>query len=104
MSVQVGNLHLKSIVRDLNGQIINLRDDSNGGWIIRNRQIVNPERWEELQKIERDKQEAAKAITLQKVEKNAPDRNTAPSKVDALEKRVEGMESKLDLILAALKK
>ena len=88
----------------MNGNIINMIDELNGGWIIRNRQIVNQARWDELQKIEQDKREAAKAITHAVNNPNAPDRTVVPSKVDALEQRVNGLDAKLDQILNALKK
>lgn len=94
----------KSTVRDLNGNIINMIDESDGGWIIRNRQVVNQEKYQELLKKEEDKKLAAQAIIHQKVDDNAPDRTVAPSKVEALEKRVEDMDSKLDAILKAIKK
>ncbi len=94
----------KSIVKDMNGNIINMIDELNGGWIIRNRQVVNQARWDELQKIEQDRRDAAKAITLAVNNPQAPDRTAAPSKVDALEQRVNGLDAKLDQILNALKK
>lgn len=94
----------KSIVRDLQGNIINLLDEDGGGWIIRNRQVVNQERYDEMLRKEADKKLAAQAILNQKVDEQAPDRTVPPSKVDALEKKVEGMETKLDAILQALSK
>lgn len=99
-----GHMARKSTVRDLNGNIINMIDESDGGWIIRNRQVVNQEKYQELLKKEEDKKLAAQAIIHQKVDDNAPDRTVAPSKVEALEKRVEDMDSKLDAILKAIKK
>jgi len=103
------HLMRKSTMRDINGNIINLIDEATGGYIIRNRQVVDQERWEELQKIERDKQEAAKAITqaVGATPKVVAERNggkVEETKVEALEKKVEGMESKLDKILKALEK
>lgn len=88
----------------MNGNIINMIDELNGGWIVRNRQIVNQTRWDELQKIEQDKREAAKAASLAVNNPQAPDRTAAPSKVDSLEQRVNGLDAKLDQILNALKK
>ena len=45
------SLRKKSILRDTNGQIINWLDEANGGWIIRNRQVVNQARYDqEVQK------------------------------------------------------
>lgn len=97
-----GQMSRKSIVKDLSGNIITLLDESDGGYIIRNRQIVNQAKWDEMVRKEKDKQEAAKAITMQKVDHNAPDRTIAPTKVDALEKRINEQDKKLDAILAAL--
>lgn len=111
-------------MRDLHGNIINMVDEANGGYIIRNRQVVNQERWEEILQQERDRQEAAKAIANQVESPNAHLRNQTPQfkdgeavvsetpktvepkidKVAELEKKVEGMESKLDAILNALQK
>ena len=97
-----GRMAKKSTVRDMNGRIINMVDETNGGYIIKNYQVVNQEAYNEILKKEEDRKLAAKAITMQKTEENAPDRTVAPSKVDALEKKVEGMETKLDAILKAL--
>jgi hypothetical protein len=108
-------LRKKSILRDTNGRIINWLDETDGGWIIKNRQVVNQERYDiELQK-EKDKHTASSAIAEQVVASPEnlalrtgiirTDSPTAdPSKVDELEKKVEGMESKLDAILSALAK
>ena len=100
----MGDLHKKKTVRNLSGEIIDMLDETNGGWIIRNKQVVNPERYAELQKIEQDKLVAAKAMAEQVSSPTAPDRTVAPSKVDVLEKKVAGMEGKLDEILKALNK
>lgn len=97
-------LSKKRIMRNISGEIIELLDEANGGYIIRNKQVVNPERWAELQKIEHDKQMAAKAITEQVSSPNAELRKSNPSKVDDLEKRVDGLDKKLDKILSALSK
>lgn len=94
----------KTIVRDLSGNIITLIDENDGGYIIRNRIVVNPEKWEAVVKKEKDKQEAAKAQFDQKIDPNAPDRTVAPSKVDALEKKVAGIENNITEILSLLKK
>jgi uncharacterized protein YceH (UPF0502 family) len=108
MSVQVANrMARKSVVKDLNGNIINLIDETDGGWIIRNRQVVNVEKYNALLQKEKDKQEAAKVVmdtSLHKNDPHAPDRTAAPSKMQELEKKVEGIESKLDQILNALNK
>lgn len=94
----------KSTVRDLSGNLITLIDENDGGYIVRNRQVVNPEKWNVLVQKEKDKQEAAKAQGMQKVDANAPDRTVAPSKVDALEKKVAGMENNIAEILKLLQK
>ena len=106
-----GRMARKSVVKDMNGNIINLIDETDGGWIIRNRQVVNPEKFEKMPQAERDRREAAlaasKAVSQSaevvaaragvKIEKT-------PDKVDALEKKVEGMESNIAEILKLLKK
>ena len=94
----------KSTVRDLSGNLITLIDENDGGYIVRNRQVVNPEKWNVLVQKEKDKQEAAKAQGMQKVDANAPDRTVASSKVDALEKKVAGMENNIAEILKLLQK
>jgi len=112
MSIQVADhLMRKSTMRDINGNIINLIDEANGGYIIRNRQVVNQERWDEMLKIEQDKREAALAVTKAIESPNAPLRNgTAQeaqkqiSKVNELEERLNKQDEKLDAILKALQK
>ena len=106
MTTQVGNLYRKRTVRRLNGQIIDMVDEANGGRIISNGLVVNQERFEELQKIEEDKKLAALAMT-QAI--NAPVqveamRTAQPGKMEELEKRINAQDEKLDAILAALKK
>ena len=105
------HLMRKSTMKDINGNIINLIDETNGGYIIRNRQVVNQERWEELLKIEQDKREAALAPTKAVESPNVHLRNgtaheatTQINKVDELEQRLNKQDEKLDLILQALKK
>lgn len=99
-----GHMARKSVTRDLQGNIINWIDESDGGWIIRNRQVVNQRKLDEYAQREKDRREAAKAVAEQRVDHSAPDRTAAPSKVDALEKRMDATDAKLDAILAALKK
>lgn len=97
----------KSVVKDLSGNIITMLDETDGGYIVRNRNIVNQEKWQEYLKKEEDKKIAAQAILHQKVDANAPDRTINPTqnaKVEALEKKVEDMDSKLDAILKAISK
>lgn len=97
-------LSRKRTIRNLSGEIIELLDEANGGYIIRKGQIVNPERWAEICKIEEDKRVAARAIAEQVVSPNAEERKASPSKVDKLEKKVADLDSKLDKILSALNK
>lgn len=109
MTVQVaGRMFRKSSTKDINGNLINMIDETDGGWIVRNRQIVNPEKWNEYQKREKDKQEAAKAIHHQKTDTNAPDRSVAPNQIDALKKEMgdfkKDVDEKFNAIMAALKK
>lgn len=97
----------KSVVKDLSGNIITMLDETDGGYIVRNRNIVNQEKWQEYLKKEEDKKIAAQAILHQKVDESAPDRTINPTqnaKVEALEKKVEDMDSKLDAILKAISK
>jgi len=106
-----GHMARKSVVKDTGGNIINLLDETNGGYIIRNRQIVNPERYAELQKLEEDRKIAAQAILHQVESPNAEMRNMPANqaqekvgKLEELEKRLDGQDSKLDAILLALNK
>lgn len=103
MSTTVGKLYKNKLVRDLNGNIIDWFDEANGGWIVMKRQVVNKEKWEEFLKKQKDKEQASKASTMQKVDPEAPDRTTPPGKLDELEKRMDGFEGKLDAILEAVK-
>lgn len=52
----------KRVVKDMRGNIIDLIDENDGGYIIRNRQIVNQEKYQEILKKEADKREAAQAM------------------------------------------
>lgn len=86
----------KSVTKDLAGNIINLIDETDGGWIIRNRQVVNPEKFQALVQKEKDRQEAAQAVTHQITDPNAPDRTAPPSKVTELENKIAELEAKLN--------
>lgn len=99
-----GHMARKAVTRDIRGQIINMMDETDGGWVIRNRQVVNPEKYQKILDVENDRKMAAQAIQHQKVEESAPDRTAAPSKIDALEARIDAQDGKLDAILAALTK
>jgi len=106
------NLRRKSILRDTSGNIITWLDEADGGYIVRNRQVVNQEKWNAILKAEEDKKIAAQASAEQvsapkhvealRSGKTLPTVNPQ-SKVDELEKKVDNMESKLDAILAKLK-
>lgn len=102
--INVGHLYRKRTVRNLRGEIVDLRDDTNGGVIISKGQIVNQGVINEMAAKEHDRQTAAQALTVQVESPHAEERVVAPSKMQELEKKVEGMESKLDAILNALKK
>jgi hypothetical protein len=88
----------------MSGEIIDLTDEANGGAIISKGRVVNQEAIDEMAKKEKDRQTAATALTVQVESPNAEVRNVAPSKLDALEKRIDAQDSKLDAILAALNK
>jgi len=104
-------LRKKSILRDTNGRIINWLDEANGGWIIKNRQVVNQARYDEELQKEKDKLTASSAIAEQVVAtpenlalRTGIIRTDNPSKVDELEKKVNDMDSKLEAILKAVAK
>lgn len=107
MSVQIaGHMSRKKVVKNMSGDIVDLFDEANGGWIIRKGEVVNHERYAEIQRQAEDDRIAAMA---QAEAVSAPpevieERQHAPSKMEELEKRVDGMDDKLDSILAALKK
>lgn len=121
MSVQVGTLYRKKKIMKLNGQVLELTDETNGGAIIRNGHVVNQDRYQELLQEEEDRKKAAQA--LQNATKADPAveaiRNgtataeaikvaqsvaSAPQKMEELEKRIEAQDAKLDAILKALQK
>lgn len=109
MSIQVApRMARKAIVKDLSGQVIDMIDEVNGGYIIKNRVIVNKERWAELQKIEEDKRLAAVASTMAITNPSAPDRTISPSAESGLRKEFaefkKDVDSKFDAILEVLKK
>lgn len=99
-----GRMARKSTVRDTSGNIINMMDEADGGWIIRNRQVVNQEKYQKMLDIEEDKKIAARAMAEQITRPDAPDRTVVPGKMEALEKRIDSQDAKLDAILAALSK
>ena len=52
----------RSVVRDLRGNIIDLIDETDGGYIIRKSQVVNQAKYDEILMKEADRKEAAQAI------------------------------------------
>lgn len=112
MTIRVANhLFKKRIVRNTAGQIIDWFDEADGGWIIQKGQIVNTQKYDEIQQKEKDKKEAAKAILFQKVDDVIPDRTVTATeavknstKLEELETRLNKQDEKLDAILNALKK
>ncbi len=107
-NVITGTLYKKMVRRDLSGNIIDFRDDANGGWIIRDRQIINQARIDELAKIEEDKRKAATAETNaiqappEVIEQRLGNPSASNAKMEVLEKRIDSQDAKLDAILLAL--
>lgn len=101
-NTQVGKLFKKSIVRGMDGGIRDMRDEANGGWIVRGGQVVNQEKWNEYAKIQKDKQEALKAASEPKIREDYPEHN--PAVASKLEERVDKMEETLAAILKAVQK
>lgn len=104
------HLYRRSIMRDFNGNIISMLDEADGGWIVKNRNVVNNEKWQRYLQIEQDKRDAASAVLLPLKEREADEAIIPPeiarpdTKISDLEKRVDTMDSKLDAILQAIKK
>ena len=73
-------------MKDMSGNIINLLDETDGGYIIRNRQVVNQEKYDAIVKKEQDRQEAAKAVTMQVSSPHAEERNAVPGKQQDMQK------------------
>lgn len=105
MSVNIApHLVHKQIVRNINGDIITLKDEENGGYIIRGGKVVNEEAWENYVKKEQDKQKARevsiKAITnpeeFTNTNASTEDRNTQPSKTEELEKKFDEFKKDVD--------
>jgi hypothetical protein len=105
MTVNVGHLFRKRVVRRLNGEIIDWTDETDGGSIISKGRIVNQEKIDQEAKKEQDRLTAASAITQQTEQPHlAEERTQAPSKMQELEQRIEAQDAKLDKILEALSK
>jgi len=106
-NTQVGKLHKKTIVRGLDGGIRDMRDEANGGWIVRGGSVVNQERWNDYLKALKDKEDSAKAFAEPKIRQDYPETKDGiaeSSRVDKLEEKVEALDSKLDAILKAVSK
>lgn len=105
MSIQIGHLYRKRTVRNLKGDIIDMRDDTDGGVIIAKGRVVNQEKIDEMARKEQDRKTAATEATQVHVAPEvAEQRSAAPSKFQELEKRINDQDAKLDAILAAIKK
>lgn len=114
MSINVsGHMARKSVVKDLAGNIINLIDETDGGYIVRNRQVVNQDKWQALLKKEQEKKEAALAVTkavsappeVVEARTKAPGTANTPDKMAEMESRLEKkIDEKFDAILKALQK
>lgn len=88
----------------MRGDIIDWVDQTNGGVIISKGRVINQERIDEEAKKQEDLKVAAQAVTAQVASPHSEERTAAPTKMQELEKKVDGMESKLDAILKALNK
>lgn len=98
----------KRIVKDLNGGIVDMLDEVNGGYIVRNRQVVNPEKWAEHLQKEEDRRKAAVAQAEAIANPTAPDRNINPSQQSQLKQEFDDfkkeVDGKLNAILEAVSK
>lgn len=92
----------------MDGSIYDWFDEANGGWIIQKGAVVNKTRYEEEMHKLKDRQDAAKAASEAKIRDeadypvDAPTTEKPKDKVADLEKRVEGLDTKLDAILDKL--
>lgn len=105
MGVQVGHLYRKKTVRNLDGSIREMLDETDGGYIIRGGRVVNQEKLDELAKKEQDRMTAAtEATQVEMPPEIAEQRVHSPTKMQELEKKVAEQDTKLDAILELLKK
>lgn len=90
----------------MDGSIRLLQDDTLGGTIIRDGQVINNDAMVVLKAKEDDRKLAAQAqqISHDATEEAREDRVVAPSKIQELEKKVADQDVKLDAILALLQK
>ena len=126
-----GPLYKKKIVRNLNGEIIDLTDEF-GDYIVRRKRIVNQDAWNDILQKEEDKRSSAQAISNQRevspeilaqrngevppppvrVEeakaeaqaepKPAPSATQEPDRIDKLEKDVDELKGGISQILSLL--
>lgn len=106
MTVNIGHLYRKRTVRNLAGNIVDMQDDADGGVIISKGRVVNQEKIDELALKEKDRRMAAVAPTQEVSVPQAvtEERAVAPTKMQELEKKVEGMEGNINKILELLQK
>ena len=88
----------------MSGQIIDMFDEADGGWIIQKGRVVNQDKYDEMIRKEEDRKIAAQAVTQQVSSPMAEERTQAPGKLEALEKRIDSQDAKLDKILETLSK
>lgn len=101
-NTQVGKLHKNKIVRDLRGNIIDWYDEAGAGWIVRGRQVVNAEAWNNHVAKEKDRAEAAKAAAQPKIREDYPETKegtTEANKVTKLESELAEMKELLKKVL-----
>lgn len=104
-NTQVGKLHKNRKVKDLNGNIIDWFDEANGGWIVKSRQVVNIERWNQEMAKQKDRELAAQAAASPKIRADYPEtKESNPQVASKLEERVDKMEQTLEAILKAVSK
>lgn len=104
-NVTVGHLYKKRTIRNLDGSIRLLQDDTMGGNIIVDGRVVNQEAIDILAEKEKDRQMAAtEATAVSAPQAVVEERVLAPTKMQELEKKVEDQDKKLDLILGLLQK
>lgn len=105
-NIQIGHLYRKRTVRNLSGNIVDMQDDADGGVIISKGRVVNQDKIDELAFKEKDRQTAVVAQTqgIAVPQAVAEERAVAPTKMQELEKKVEGMEGNINKILELLQK
>ena len=109
MATQVGHLFKKRTVKRLDGSIIDLVDEANGGYIIRSGRVVDEVRYAEVLQKEEDRRKAALAMTeaISVPKEVVAQRTQNPVQVqrmDDLENKIKAQDEKLDAILKALAK